>query len=280
MLVAHSCSVWAIVWEGCQKYKPYLIALAIYASSRLVVLWAIYIASRFVLPAPRMGLSDLFASASWYRHLLRWDSIWYASIVNEGYSYNGNVLEPQSVVLYPLYPLIARALTIFPGFDGWLALLAVANVAAILSALLLFEYVSRIYGHEVAYRTIAFLSFFPSSLFLSAGYTKSLALLLILSFFIIVAVAEISPRSSLRRPRIRHTLGRTCVAASDCLGTLATIRRRPQTVFWLCTSYVQFSRRLAFGSIWLINGALSGVRLRSFTITLPRGQGAGLREII
>lgn len=178
--------MWASVWEGWQKYKPYLIALTIYSSSRLVVLWAMYIAARFVLPAPRMGLSDLVASTSWYRYLLRWDSIWYGTILNEGYNYNGNVFDPQSVVFYPLYPLIAKALTIFPGIDGWLALLVVANVAAVLSVLLLFKYVRQDYGDEVAFSTIAFLSFFPTSLFLSAGYTESLTLLLILSFFLLL----------------------------------------------------------------------------------------------
>jgi Gpi18-like mannosyltransferase len=174
------------MWEGWQKYKPYLIALTIYSSSRLIVLWAMYIAARFVSPALRMELLDLGASTSWYRYLLRWDSIWYVTILNEGYNYNGNVFDPQSVQFYPLYPLIAKALAIFPGIDGWLALLIVANIAAALSVLLLFKYVRQDYGDEVAFSTIAFLSFFPASLFLSAGYTESLALLLILTFFLLL----------------------------------------------------------------------------------------------
>ena len=127
-----------------------------------------------------------FASTSWYHYLLRWDSAWYATIVNEGYKYNGNDLVQQPVVFYPLYPLIAKALTILLGIDGLLALLVVANVAAILSVLLLFKYVRQDHGDEVALLTIAFLSFFPTSLFLSAGYTESLALLLILCCFILL----------------------------------------------------------------------------------------------
>jgi len=182
--------MWASIWEGWQKY---LIALTIYSSSRLIVLWAMYIAARFVSPAPEASMNERFlsslhlsASTSWYRYLLRWDSIWYVTILNEGYNYNGNVLDPQSVQFYPLYPLTAKALTIFPGIDGWLALLVVANVAAALSVLLLFKYVRQDYGDEVAFSTIAFLSFFPSSLFLSAGYTESLTLLLILTSFLLL----------------------------------------------------------------------------------------------
>jgi hypothetical protein len=103
-----------------------------------------------------------------------------------GYKYNGNDFVQQPVIFYPLYPLIAKALTIFPGINGLLALLVVANVAAVLSVLLLFKYVRQYYGDEVAFSTIAFLSFFPTSFFLSAGYTESLTLLLILCFFLLL----------------------------------------------------------------------------------------------
>ena len=172
-------------------YNPYLVALSIFGTSRLVIVCAIYVAARIVLP---VHLSDPIAlriissvsSTSWYRYLLRWDSAWYATILNEGYKYDGNDLVQQSVNYYPLYPLIAKALTIFVHTDGLLALLVVANVAAALSVLLLFKYVRQEHGDELALLTIAFVSFFPTSLFLSAGYTESLALLLILCCFMLL----------------------------------------------------------------------------------------------
>ncbi len=168
-----------------QNYNPYLIALAIYGSSRLVIAGAMYFASRFVVPNPVSAIPFL-ATTSWYHYLLRWDSIWYATIVNEGYRYNGDDLVQQSVVFYPLYPLIAKALSIFTGINGLLALLVVANVAGVLGVLALFKYVRQDYGDEIAFSTIAFFSFFPASLFLSAGYTESLTLLLILCFFLLL----------------------------------------------------------------------------------------------
>ena len=112
-------SMWVSVRERWQTYNPYLVALTIFGSSRLVVVWAVYIAARIVLP----HRSVPSVSTSWYHYLLRWDSDWYATIVNEGYKYNGNDLVQQSVVFYPLYPLIAKALTILLGIDGLLALL-------------------------------------------------------------------------------------------------------------------------------------------------------------
>ena len=154
-----------------RTYNPYLIALAIYGSSRLVVAGAMYFASRFVVPNP-VSATPFLATTSWYHYLLRWDSIWYATIVNEGYRYNGDDLVQQSVVFYPLYPLISKAITIFTGINGLLALLVVANVAGVLGVLALFKYVRQDYGDEIAFSTIAFFSFFPASLFLSAGYTE------------------------------------------------------------------------------------------------------------
>src|SRR6516164_6362809 len=159
--------MWGTLQQRWENYNPYLISLAIFGSSRLVILLAIYIAARIVRPAkPGSALTVPFASTSWYQYLLRWDSAWYATILNEGYKYNGNDLVQQSVVFYPFYPLIAKALTIFPGVDGLFALLVVSNVAAALSVLLLFKYVRQDYGDEIAFLTIAFLSFFPTSLFL------------------------------------------------------------------------------------------------------------------
>jgi hypothetical protein len=160
--------------------KPYLKAVAIYFCSRVVVLLAVDIAGIF-LP---LWKPDLWQSGSrWYDHLLRWDSEWYAGIVEHGYSYNGDPNDLQPVVFYPLYPMLARALATITGLSPAVALLVVANVAAVLAILLLFRWARRHAGEEAALFTVACLSFYPGSLFLSAGYTEPLALLLILCCF-------------------------------------------------------------------------------------------------
>jgi hypothetical protein len=173
----------ATVQERWRAYNPYLVALVIFGSSRLVVVWAMFFAARYLSPNEA---AEFDAGSSWYRYLLRWDSGWYATILNEGYKYNGNDSVSQSVNFWPLYPLTAKALTIVSGIDGLLALVVVANVAAILCVLLLFKYVRQSYGDECAWLTVACLSFFPTSLFLSAGYTESLTLLLILCCFLLL----------------------------------------------------------------------------------------------
>src|SRR5262245_6417056 len=47
--------MWASVYKRWRTYNPYLIALAIYGSSRLVVVLAIYISARYVLPSHPKG---------------------------------------------------------------------------------------------------------------------------------------------------------------------------------------------------------------------------------
>jgi hypothetical protein len=127
---------------------------------------------------------DLWQSGThWYDHLLRWDSEWYAGIVEHGYRYNGDPNDMQPVVFYPLYPMLSRALAAITGISPAVALLVVANSAAVLAILLLFRWARRHAGEEIALLSVALLSFYPGSLFLSAGYTEPLALLMMLCCF-------------------------------------------------------------------------------------------------
>jgi hypothetical protein len=55
------------------------------------------------------------------------------------------------------------------------------------AVLLLFKLVRERFDDRTALATVAMISFFPASVFLSAGYTESLALLLMVSFFLALA---------------------------------------------------------------------------------------------
>lgn len=146
----------------------------------MVVLLAIPF-SKIYIP---LGTDAWVAGPNWYHHLLRWDSEWYNLIATEGYRYNGNPNDLQTVVFYPLYPLLTRAVAAVTGLGAPEALLIVANVSALAAVVLLFKLVREEFDDRIALLTIAFLSFFPSSIFLSAGYTEPLTLLLIVCFFL------------------------------------------------------------------------------------------------
>jgi hypothetical protein len=160
-----------------RTYKIYLYALVIFAASRLVVIIGINFGTLLV-PVTNPGKWD--AGPAWYHRLLRWDAGWYASIIRDGYRYSDDASVPGSTVFYPLYPLVSSGLKSLLGIDEYGALLLVANVASLVAALLMTKFVVEELGDEIALLSLAFFSFFPSSLYLSAGYTESLCLVFIL----------------------------------------------------------------------------------------------------
>ncbi len=164
--------------------KGYLTAFLLFISSRLILLLAVAFSARFI--PKRSGSEYWNVGPSWNTYLLRHDSGWYLKIAVEGYTYNGNDLIQQPIVFYPLYPLIARIFSIFLDIDETIALLVVSNASFAIVIPLIFKLIKQDYGDETALYSIALLSFFPTSLFFSAGYTELLALLLTIVFFLLL----------------------------------------------------------------------------------------------
>ncbi|HEX8098182.1 MAG TPA: glycosyltransferase family 39 protein, partial [Pyrinomonadaceae bacterium] len=162
--------------------RGYVFALLIFCASRAVVLLALVFARDSIPRNPAGTFWD--ATPSWYRYLLRFDSGWYLRIIKQGYSYDGNDLVEHPVVFFPLYPLVSKALMLVPGIGPELSVILVSNAAVLLAVPLLFRLVRDDYGDETAFYAIALLSFFPTSFFFSAGYTESLALLLVTGFLL------------------------------------------------------------------------------------------------
>ena len=163
-------------------FLPYFWAISIFLCSRVVVALGLVFSRKYLPITP----ADWSAGPFWYHQLLQWDSEWYFKIATEGYRYNGDPTIQQNVVFYPLYPMLARGLAAISGLTPADALLLVSNVAGLLAIVALFKLVREEFGDQLALTTIALLSFFPASVLLSAGYTEPLALLLIVSFFLVL----------------------------------------------------------------------------------------------
>lgn len=148
------------------------------------MLLAFVFSSTFV----KRSVGDIFTDLTprWYRYLLRWDAGWYLKIATEGYTYNGDDTVQQSVVFYPLYPLISNTVAKVLNISEAASLIIVSNVSIFLAVPLLFKLVRENHGDQVAFYAVGALCFFPGSLFFSTGYTESLALLLIVSFFLLL----------------------------------------------------------------------------------------------
>lgn len=163
-----------------QSWKVYCWAIAIFLCSRAVVALGLVFSQRYLPIA-----TDVWSAGPlWHHQLLQWDSEWYFKIVTEGYRYNGDPTIEQNIVFYPLYPLLARGLVAISGIAASDSLLLVSNVAGLSAVVVLFKLVREEFGDRLALTTTALLSFFPTSVLLSAGYTEPLELLLIVSFFL------------------------------------------------------------------------------------------------
>ena len=166
-------------WKD-RSWHPYCWVLLIFACSRLVVALGLAFSEKYV-PS---SIERWSAGPLWYHQLLQWDSEWYFRIVTDGYQYNGDPTIQQSIVFYPLFPMLARGLATVGGLTPADALLLVSNTAGLLAIVILFKLVREEFGDQIALVTTALVSFFPASVLLSAGYTEPLALLLIVSFFL------------------------------------------------------------------------------------------------
>jgi Gpi18-like mannosyltransferase len=166
-------------WKD-HSWLPYFWAILIFLCSRVVVALGLVFSQKY-LPS---AIERWSAGPLWYHQLLQWDSEWYFKIATEGYRYNGDLTIQQNIVFYPLYPMLARGLAAISGLTPADALLLVANVAGLLAIVALFKLVREEFGDQLALTTTALLSFFPTSVLLSAGYTEPLELLLVVSFFL------------------------------------------------------------------------------------------------
>lgn len=101
-----------------------------------------------------------------------WDGVWFVRIASEGYTY------PHSEAFFPLYPFLMRAVSHVTGGNYVLAGIAISLVAYALSMVVLYKLVRPLFGASVAAWSVAFISWFPTSVVFSAVYSESLFLLL------------------------------------------------------------------------------------------------------
>jgi len=110
--------------------------------------------------------------------LARWDSFWYLDIASRGYHWNGNALQQQNVVFFPLYPLLMRVVGAAIGGHPLLAGLLVSLTSFLLALTYLWRWTAEHLGPDAATGAVWLLSTFPLALFFSAAYTESLFLLI------------------------------------------------------------------------------------------------------
>jgi hypothetical protein len=186
-------------------------ALAIFAVSRAVILLAILFAATRIPPPSTYGTWNV--GAGWWHWLLRWDSGYYLSIAQNGYTYDGDSSHFQTVVFFPGYPILIRGLALVCGVGFPQAAVVASNLCSLGAILLLFQLVKRHWDAGTATATVAVVSFFPASLFLSAAYSEGPALLLTVLFFTLL----------LNRRFMWAAVCAGCISAARPTGVLLTL---------------------------------------------------------
>jgi hypothetical protein len=172
----------------------------------------------------------------------RWDSAWYVSIAEEGYSGEPQYLDELNVRFWPLYPLTIRALN-FVVRNIHVSALIVSNLSFLIALILLFDLTKSKFDEKTATRTVVLVSVYPFSWCFTAAYSEPLYLALVLSAF---SCGE-------KRKWPAAGFFAALVSATRVMGFL--------TVFGLLLLYVEKSafdyRKIRYDILWIFLG-LSG----------------------
>ena len=113
----------------------------------------------------------------------RWDTGWYLSIANVGYSYDPNATESaqQNIAFFPAYPMAMRYVSALFGRQTLWAGVVISIVAFYFALVYLLRLArSELGDEEQAVTAVALLAAYPFAVFFSAAYTESLFLLTLL----------------------------------------------------------------------------------------------------
>lgn len=146
--------------------------------ARAVVVGTLVLA-RSVVGHVRPGNAAAVARA--HEGLLGWDAGWYEAIARVGYGPLGH----QSLRFFPLFPLAARALALAPGVSAGVAVVVLANAAALAGTVLLRLLVLRETGDRAwADRTVWLFSLAPPAFVLVMGYSEAFLLVASVACFL------------------------------------------------------------------------------------------------
>lgn len=122
---------------------------------------------------------------------LIWDETWYASIINEGYFFNGDIGAQNNIVFFPLYPYLCIILKkLLPFVSTEASMLIVSNLFAYISIKVFFILIKHFYNFKTALLSTLIWLCFPFSFFLFLGFTESLFFSLVFLFFYFIEVKK------------------------------------------------------------------------------------------
>jgi hypothetical protein len=192
--------------------------------------------------------SPLGADIRCYLHdlspLMQWDAGHYRSVVMDGYSFRWVELQrlPRedaqfNIAFFPGYPLLCAMLAPLVGVAT--AMVGVANVAAVLAAVVLYIWARRLLDHSAGLLCVTLIFTFPTACFYSFGYAESLTLLLIAGSLCQAQQGRWGWAAAF------------CAAASACRPTALLLAPLLAVVFWRISAAPRARRFVTAAAIWV-----------------------------
>jgi len=153
-----------------------------YFNTQLLTICLITIAGTFVYAFVSSVLHTDTTPDSFISMWNTWDSQHYFKIAAHGYS--DRIFDDRNLLIafFPFYPLLIKAFSyIFR--DYLLSALIVSNISYIVAVFYLYKLVLLDYDKDDAFRSVIYLSVFPTAYFLHAAYTESLFIALTVASF-------------------------------------------------------------------------------------------------
>lgn len=146
----------------------------------------------FMAAAVHQGVNPWFPPAPDYWNFITiWDGRWYSQAADNGYpsvlpvDANG-VVKENAWAFYALFPFLGRGLSVITGLGTLQSLTAIAMVAGLGAALVIFKLFREAASRRTAMWGVIFVSAFPVSPILQVPYAESLNLLLLSGSLLLV----------------------------------------------------------------------------------------------
>lgn len=153
-----------------KRFDWLLIPITAFVVTRIIVFLAAYLTEVAFPSIVGDGLYHVDPNNIFLDVWARWDSGFYLSIINDGYSF---VLGQQSnVAFFPLYPLIVNLLSTITG-NVLLAATIVSNACLFVALVFLYKLTELEFDKDTASRSVFYIAAFPTAFFFSAVYTES-----------------------------------------------------------------------------------------------------------
>lgn len=122
------------------------------------------------------GFANSQGNITFMHAFSQWDGQWYLKVAKEGYHWNGPEFQA-NVAFFPLYPLLAKILSLLTG-NLELSFLIISHVSFFIFLIFLYKISREYFDKDTGFRTIWYISIFPLSFVFSLFYTESLFMML------------------------------------------------------------------------------------------------------